>query len=115
MAKTISSLPFRRSARVNIGCPVRISGTLPNHVPFVEEARIVTVSKYGAKLKTDLPLHVGMQLKVEPLRGDRSGIFKVVWVGREGTSRAGEVGVDYGKEIGSILGINFPDQNLTSK
>jgi hypothetical protein len=50
-----------------------------------------------------------MQVKVQPQHGDKSGIFKVVWVGREGTPRAGEVGVEYTEEIGSILGINFPD------
>jgi hypothetical protein len=101
--------------RVNIGCPVRISGTLANHVPFAEDAQIVTLSKYGAKLKTHVPLKVGMQLKLAPLRGKNSGFFKVVWVGREGTPRAGEVGVEYAREIASILGINFPDQNLPLK
>ena len=109
MAKTTSSLPLRRSARVNIGCPVRISGMLANHAPFAEEAQIVTLSKFGAKLKTGIPLQVGMQLKVQPLRGMKSGVFKVVWVGPEGTPRAGEVGVEHAKEIGGILGINFPD------
>jgi hypothetical protein len=42
--------------------------------------------------------------------GTTSGTFRVVWVGREGTPRVGEVGVEYGGEIAEILGINFPDQ-----
>jgi len=84
---------------------------LANHVPFAENAQIVTVSKFGAKLKTRIPLQVGMKVKVEPLRGQKSGIFKVVWVGREGTPRAGEVGVEYPEEIAGILGIRFPDVN----
>jgi hypothetical protein len=84
---------------------------LANRVPFAENAQIVTLSKFGAKLKTRIPLQVGMQVKVEPLRGQKSGIFKVVWVGREGTPRAGEVGVEYAREIAEILGINFPDAN----
>ena len=115
MAKTASSGPLRRSTRVNIGCPVRISGTLANRGPFEEDAQIVTVSKYGAKVKTHLPLKVGMQLKIAPVLGKDSGVFKVVWVGREGTPRAGEVGVEYTREIAGILGINFPDQNLPLK
>ena len=82
---------------------------LANHVPFAENAQIVTVSKFGAKLKTRVPLQVGMQVKVQPQRGEKSGIFKVVWVGREGTPRAGEVGVEYAREIAGVLGINFPD------
>ena len=82
---------------------------LSNRVPFAEDARIVTLSKFGAKLKTRVPLQVGMQVKVQPQLGEKSGVFKVVWVGREGTPRAGEVGVEYSEEITSILGINFPD------
>src|ERR1022692_3793264 len=82
MAKTTSSLPPRRSSRVNIGCPVTISGVLTDHAPFAEDTRIVTVSKYGAKLKTRIPLQVGMQVKVKPLGGTKSGVFKVVWLGR---------------------------------
>jgi hypothetical protein len=111
MGKTTSSLPLRRSARVNIGCPVWISGTLPDHAPFAENARIVTLSKFGAKLKTRVPLKIGMQVKLQPLKGQNSGVFKVVWVGREGSPRAGEVGVEYAKETAHILGITFPEGN----
>ena len=81
---------------------------LANHAPFAENARIVTLSKFGAKLKTRIPLQVGMQVKVQPLQGENSGVFKVVWVGREGSPRAGEVGVEYARETADILGINFP-------
>ena len=109
MGKTNGSLPFRRSARVNLGCPVRLSGTLPSHAPFDEDAQIVTVSKFGAKIKTGLPLKVGMHVRVQPLRGEKSGVFRVVWVGHDGTPRAGEVGVEYAQEVASVLGINFPD------
>jgi len=109
MGKATSSLPLRRSARVNIGCRVRISGILANDQPFAEDTQIVTLSKYGAKLRTQIPLQVGMQVQLRPLRGNNAGMFRVVWVGRNGTPRAGEVGVEYGKEVASILGINFPE------
>jgi hypothetical protein len=89
---------------------VRISGKLANNMPFAEDAQVVTVSLHGAKLKTRIPLQVGMQIKLEPLRGKNSGIFKVVWIGREGTPRAGEVGVECTGKTAAILGINFPDQ-----
>ena len=109
MGKTPSSLPTRRSSRVNIGCTVRISGNLASGIPFAENAQIVTLSKFGAKLKTNLPLQVGMQVKVQPLLGEKSGVFKVVWVGRASTPRAGEVGVEYSGDVAGILRINFPD------
>ena len=115
MGKTSGSLSLRRSGRVSIGCPVRISGMLEKDVPFAENTHIMTLSKFGAKLKTRLALKVGMEVTVKPLRGDRSGIFKVVWVGQKGTARAGEVGVEYTEEIAKILGINFPDLTVPMK
>lgn len=108
MAKRSALVPVRRSARVNVGCRVRISGTLANNGPFTEDTQIVTVSKHGAKLKTQIPLEVGMQLTIQPLQGTNSGVFKVVWVGRKGTPRAGEVGVECTEVTAAILGINFP-------
>jgi hypothetical protein len=108
MPKVGGSSNLRRSARINVGCPVAISGKLPNNIPFKEQARVVTVSKYGAKMLTRLPLKVGMHLKIQPLLGKSVGVFKVVWVGREGTPRAGEVGVEYAGKILNLLGVNFP-------
>ena len=108
MGRTNGSLPLRRSVRVNIGCPVRISGKLANNAPFAEDTRVVTISKYGAKMKTRLPLKVGMHVKIQPLTGKNTGVFKVVWVGREGTPRAGEVGVEYAGKALNLLGVSFP-------
>ena len=99
---------LRRSPRINVGCPVAISGKLPNNIPFKEQAQVVTISKYGAKLLTRLPLKVGMHLKIQPLFGRSVGVFKVVWVGREGTPRAGEVGVEYAGKVHNLLGVTFP-------
>lgn len=110
MGKSSSSLPLRRSGRVNIGCPVKIAGMLANSLPFAEDTHIVTISKFGARLKTRLPLNVGMQLKIQPVYGNTVGVFKVVWVGREGTPRAGEVGVECAVNVSNLLGVNFPDQ-----
>jgi len=109
LGKAGSSLQSRRSARVNIMCPVKVSGKLANNLSFEETANVVTISKFGAKLKTDVPLIVGMQIKLAPQRGRNSGVFKVVWVGRDGTPRAGEAGVEYPHETTDILGVSFPD------
>jgi hypothetical protein len=109
MAKASGTAPLRRSARVNIGCAVRISGVTADQMPFSEETHVITISKYGAKVKTRLPLQVGGNLKVQPLRGHKAGVFKVVWVGREGTPRAGEVGLEYAGKVSDLLGVSFPN------
>jgi hypothetical protein len=108
MAEKSASSPLRRSARVNIRMPVKISGTLPDGKPFAEESFVMTVSKFGAKIKSAQPLKVGTQLKVQP-RGRRdSALFRVVWIGREGSPREGEIGIEYIK-VSNLLGVAFPD------
>jgi hypothetical protein len=93
---------------VQIQIPVVVSGTLLDGKPFSEETYLLSVSKFGAKLKTRLPLQQGMQLKVQPRNRPESGLFQVVWTGEEGTPRAGEVGIEY-VEVSNLLGIAFPE------
>ena len=106
--KPTAPAPLRRSVRVQVRAPVTISGKLPDGSPFRELALIVTVSKYGAKLKTELPLREGAEIKVQPRKGSQAGLFRVVWTGREGTPRAGEIGIEY-LRVSSLLGITFPE------
>jgi PilZ domain len=100
--------PLRRSARVQVRVPVVISGTFPDGSPFREKGQVVTVSKYGARLKTGLPLKVGSEVKIQPPKKSQPGIFRVVWVGREGTPRTGEIGIEY-LQVSNLLGITFPE------
>ncbi len=106
--KPVGATPLRRSTRVQVRVPVTVSGRLSDGAPFREQGLVVTVSKYGAKLKTELPLKVGDELKVQPRRGAQPGAFRVVWVGREGTPRAGEIGIEY-LRVSSLLGVTFPE------
>ncbi len=105
MARPTDS-PLRRSARVQLRISVNISGTHPDGKAFDEDTLIVSVSKYGARLKTQTPLKVGVQLKVQ-LKDKKSALFRVVWVGKDGTPRAGEVGIEY-IEVSDLLGVSFP-------
>lgn len=106
--KPAGSPSLRRSVRVQVRVPVMISGRLPDGSPFRKEGHIVTISKYGAKLRTPVPLSVGAQVKVQPEKGRDAGLFRVVWVGREGTPRAGEIGIEY-VQVSNLLGVTFPD------
>jgi len=99
---------MRRSSRVHLQIPVTISGTWPDGRPFNEETYLLVISKFGARLKTLLPLQPGMQVEVKPRVGSESALFRVVWAGEAGTPRAGEVGMEY-VQVTNFLGINFPD------
>lgn len=108
MPKPTESPPMRRSSRVHIQLPVTISGTLPDGRPFSEETYLLDISKFGARLKTLLPLEPGMQVKVILRKSSESALFRVVWTGEAGTPRAGEVGMEY-VHVSNLLGINFPE------
>ncbi len=108
MAEKPSTSPLRRSTRVNLRMPVKISGTLPDNKTFTEETHVLTVSRYGAKIRSQQPLTVGMQLKVQPKGRRESAIFRVVWIGRVGSPREGEIGIEYIR-VSNLLGIAFPE------
>lgn len=107
MARATRSASMRRSPRVNTRIPVVLSGTLPDGSSFTEETYVLTVSKFGARLKTVRSLKPGMQVRVKPKLGSDSALFRVVWVGREGTSRVGEAGIEY-VELENLFAVNFP-------
>ncbi len=102
-----SQTALRRSARVQVRIPVTITGTLTEGQPFKEETYILTVSKYGARIKTKARLQKGMQVTVQPKLRKESGQFRVVWAGQPGTLREGEAGIEYMK-VSNLLGVSFP-------
>ena len=108
MAEKPSSSPLRRSARVNLRMAVKISGTNADNKAFTEETQVLTVSKYGAKIKSAQPLKLGTQLKVQPKGRRDSALFRVVWMGRASSPREGEIGIEYIK-VSNLLGVAFPE------
>jgi hypothetical protein len=108
MAAPNNQDPVRRSSRIQVRIPITLSGMLPDGKPFKEATFVVTVSKYGGKIKTALPLKAGLRVKIQPRNSKEVDMVRVAWVGREGTSRAGEIGIEYLK-LSKILGVTFPE------
>jgi hypothetical protein len=108
MPDKTSTSPLRRSARINIRMPVRIFGKRADNQEFSEETFVLTVSKFGARLKTTQPLKIGMELSMQPKGRRPAAKFRVVWVGRPDSPRAGEVGIEY-ITVSNLLGVVFPD------
>ncbi len=106
--KRSGALPLRRSSRIQLRVPVKLSGTLPEGRHFAQDTHVLSISKYGARLITHLPLKVGMQVRVQPRRGRDSALFRVAWMGREGTPSEGEVGIEYVR-VSNLLGVTFPE------
>ena len=108
MPEAASTSPMRRSSRINIRMPVRIFGKGADNQEFSEETFVLTVSKFGARLRTEQPLKVGMQLSLRPKGRRDVAKFRVVWIGRPDSPRAGEVGIEY-ITVSNLLGVAFPD------
>ena len=92
---------------MQVRIPVTISGLHADGQPFTEETFVVTVSKFGARLKAKTRLESGMQVNVKPKLRKESAPFRVVWTGSPGTLREGEAGIEYLK-MSTLLGISFP-------
>jgi PilZ domain len=98
---------MRRSTRIQVRVPVVVTGELPGGDTFSEETYVMTVSKFGARLKCSHALTLGMEIRVRPKAGNEDALCQVVWVGgRSGAS--GEVGIQYVKSS-NLFGIAFPD------
>lgn len=98
---------MRRSTRVQVRIPVTVTGTLPGGESFTEETYVLTVSKFGARLKCSHSLAPGMEVRVKPKAGNEDAVFHVVWAGG-GSGNSGEVGIQYVK-VTNLFGIAFPD------
>lgn len=108
MATPNNQDPVRRSRRIQVRIPITLSGMLSDGKPFKEDTFVVTVSKFGGKIKTAQPLKAGARVKIQPRNSKEVDMVRVAWVGHEGTSRAGEIGIEYLK-LSKILGITFPE------
>lgn len=98
--------PVRKSARVSVSVPVRVSGVRGAEPAFEEQARIVTLSKHGACLVAEHSIDVGMKLTVET-RAGRAFRGSVVWVGTAASRSEGQVGLRC-RGLAQSLGFQFP-------
>lgn len=106
--RSSGKFPMRRSIRVQVRIPVAISGTLPSGESFTEQTYVLTVSKFGARLRSSYPLSPGMEIRVKPKGGFSDALFQVVWVEGGEMTDSGEVGIQY-VNGSNLFGVAFPD------
>lgn len=82
----------RHNQRITALLPVRVWGVDKNVLPFTQQARVKNISSNGAVIQ-------GMQRQLLPGEfihvqiGKDKAQFRVVWVGKNGTAREGEIGI----------------------
>ena len=91
----IQSRPMdrRRSRRVAAFLTVRISGVDAKSMPFAQHAQVRNISDRGAVLHGLIrPVRAGAVLQLQ--HDEDQAQFRVVWVGKHGTRRQGEIGLE---------------------
>ena len=83
----------RRSRRVDAFFTVRIWGVDAKSLPFAQHAQVRNISESGAVLQGMVrPIRAGEILNIQ--HDEDQAEFRVVWVGKQGTRRQGEIGVE---------------------
>lgn len=110
MATTPPTSGQRRSSRLQFRCRVKISAIDTEGNIFSEETETISISKFGASLKTARQYSMGQILSVNTLDRDHTGHFQVVWMGQPGTPQAGQIGIEW-LDARSFWGIQFPPED----
>jgi hypothetical protein len=83
----------RRNRRVAVFLTVRIWGIDAKSVPFAQHAKAKNISDRGAVLQgITRPMKAGSIVHVQHNKDQAQ--FRVVWVGKPGTQRQGEIGIE---------------------
>jgi hypothetical protein len=83
----------RRNRRVAAFLTVRIWGVDAKSLPFTQHAQVRNISDRGAVLRgMTRPVRTGTTLHVQ--HDEDEAQFRVVWVGKQGSRRHGEIGVE---------------------
>jgi hypothetical protein len=97
----------RRSTRVLVRIPLKLTGSDGNGNSFEMSAETLMVNKHGARVRTPLPLTLGMELVVAVPASGRSQAAHVVWQHEDGLNQ-------YGLALTSpenLWGITFPPED----
>src|SRR5579864_7454560 len=102
----------RKNSRTKMVLPLRLWGTDSTGKTFMLMAHTLDVSPTGARI-------AGVKTQVTP--GDVVGVqyrlqkqqFRVAWVGRPGTSRDSQIGIEYLNKDRKILGLELPATEMS--
>ena len=98
----------RSEQRITMRVPVLVRGKDERGAPFVLTAHTHDISGSGASLAGLHGVgHVGEKIEIE-YRGQKA-MFRVQWVGLDGTTRAGQLGVRCLEPGNYIWGVPLPD------
>ena len=100
------SMGQRKNSRTKMVLPLRVWGTDANGNPFVQLAHTLDVSAHGARLagfRAALSAGdiVGVQYRLQKSQ------FRVAWVGRPGSAKSDQIGIEYLEPDKKIFGLEL--------
>ena len=97
----------RREPRVELNFEVKVWGLDRHGKPFMQHAHTLDITRAGARLIGVECVKVGEIIGIQ--NGDTKARFKVVWMGRENTPKAGQIGVHCVEPEKSIFIVHPPN------
>jgi hypothetical protein len=101
----------RGKQRIKMVLPVKVWGRDATGKPFSQPVHTLDINRGGAKLGGLLSL-VNFDDTVDVQYRHKKARFRVTWVGRPGTPKANQVGIQYLEPDKDIWGLELPEDSL---
>jgi hypothetical protein len=104
----------RGKQRIKMVLPVKVWGRDATGKPFFQLAHTLDINRGGAKVGGLLAL-VNFDDTVDLQHRHKKARFRVTWVGRPGTPKANQIGVQYLEPEKDIWGLELPEDSLPDR
>jgi hypothetical protein len=104
----------RRSQRILLAVPVRVSGNRISGAPFVEHTKTLIVNAHGALLQLEEPVREGQALSERNVITGEETPCKVVDISL-GTDGAAEIGVEFAQPNPRFWQVSFPPTDWSTR
>jgi hypothetical protein len=104
----------RRSQRVLLAVPLRVSGQGTNGAPFVEHTKTLIVNAHGALLQLQEPVQEGQTVSVRNVTTGEEMPCKVVDLS-PGAKGVSEIGVEFAQPSPRFWRVSFPPADWSTR
>jgi PilZ domain len=104
----------RRSQRILLSVPLRVSGKRANGAPFVEHTKTLIVSAHGALLQLQESVGEGQTLRIQNVKTGEEVACTVVDLSPGATGLA-EIGVEFAEANARFWRVSFPPADWSAR
>jgi hypothetical protein len=112
--RPIQAANQRRSQRILLAVPVRVSGKRADETLFVEHTKTLVVNADGALLQLEEPVREGQALSMRNVTTGEETPCKVVDLSRD-TNGVAEVGVEFAQPNARFWRVSFPPTDWSTR